>query len=164
MSKRLAHRIAALAAVPLVIGMFAGCAAAGGSDEPSPSGSNGAKYSSYEDWHIAYADCMRGEGQQVSDTQDPSKSVAMTPAYEAADKECEVKLGPAPGKDGKDAADSNNDEMLAVAKCFRDAGLDVPDPKPGQGGVIPSGAPKDVIDKCLAAGGDGGNDSGAQTK
>lgn len=155
-------RLAVLAAIPLLIAGLAACSPTSNTaGEKSPSASSGSSsqktYDNYDDWYLAFAGCMREAGQDVPDKPDRSKSVEMTEAYQAASQKCQEKIGQAPGQSAagpntKDPGSGAGDGLLAVAKCFRDAGFDMPDPKPGEAGKIPEGAPANVIDKCLAGG------------
>ncbi|MGW0955355.1 hypothetical protein ACWDAO_07835 [Streptomyces sp. NPDC001212] len=148
----------ALSAVPLMIALLTACSAADGGSDTSGAGDGEKPTSSrksFEDWQLAFAQCMRDEGLDVADPgkgglgglQDSSDAAAL----EKASTKCRGKLGdppPAPGVENK-SDEQLQEEALKSAKCFRDNGLDVPDPQKGEIGLtIPQDAPKDLIAKC----------------
>ncbi len=73
----------------------------------------------------------------------------------AAAKKCQSKLGPMPplSQAEKDAQNTQlRKAALAAAKCLRDSGVDVADPKPGEALKVPDTTPQDIRDKCGATG------------
>lgn len=150
--------VAALLAVPLLIGLAA-CSAPGGPQASGGDSTTGTEQS-FEDYQLAYAQCMRDEGIDFPDpegdggmsvTLDAGNAEAMTAASDA----CRDKLGTPPAPPGGTKSEAEvREEMLKMAQCFRDQGFDVPDPKDGQAFGIPADAPEEVFEACgLGAGG-----------
>ncbi|GAA2387379.1 hypothetical protein [Dactylosporangium salmoneum] len=154
-----------LSAVPLMIALLTGCSAADGGSDGSGAADGektASSQQSFEDWQLAFARCMRAEGLDVPD---PGKGglgglrdSSDTAALEQASTKCRGKLGdppPAPDLEGK-SDEQLQEEALKSAKCFRDNGVDVADPKKGEIGLtIPQDAPKGVIAKCAPNAGNG---------
>lgn len=154
--RRLA-KYSALLAVPLLVGLLAACST--GDPKPEQSASS---EKSFEDWQVSFASCMRDNGIDMPDPGKGGMSQALrldeanTEAFQTASDTCIKKLGEPPAPPGGKKTEK---EMLAdqlkLAKCFRDNGIDVADPKEGQGLTIPE-APDDVMEKCgLGAGASG---------
>lgn len=156
--RRLA-RYSALLAVPFLIALLAACSTGGGGSTPEKSA---ASEQSFDDWQISFASCMRGEGIDMPDPTKDGLSMALPAGGEDGDammkasETCMKKVGEPPAPPGGKKTEK---EMLAdqlkIAKCFRDNGFDVPDPKAGQGFTIPD-APEDVMEKCGFGGASGG--------
>ncbi|MGK9149025.1 hypothetical protein KXS11_15445 [Plantibacter flavus] len=150
--------LAALLAVPLLIGGLAACSTGGDAEaEGSPSGGTEA---TWEDYQLAYAKCMRGEGIDYPDpTAEGTLSLKFdednAEAMNTASQKCSDELGTPPAAPGGDKSDAEiREEMLKMAQCFRDNGLDVPDPKEGEAFAIPADAPAEVFEACgLGTGG-----------
>jgi hypothetical protein len=96
-----------------------------------------------EDAALDYVKCMREHGIDMPDPQvGPNGETRMQlrgrPGDEsklkAAEQACAPLLKPKDGGKGLDPA--MQDAMLKFAKCMRDHGIDMPDPTPGQGGVV----------------------------
>lgn len=152
-------KIAALAAIPLLLAGLAGCTSSADGDakgdtksSSSTGGTGGVQaQGEYDEWYLGFAKCMRGKGVELPDTPEPSMSISADDGYVEASEACLNEVGAAPGQDAGDDS-ATNDAMRQTAKCFREKGYDVPDPKPGQAGMIPD-APQNVLDQCLAASG-----------
>jgi hypothetical protein len=154
--KKTATTLAALAAMPLMIALFTACSSGSPAAESKKSDSPGAsKFTDLGEWTLAYAKCMRSEGV---DMPDPGPDGSMTSsrtvdqgAYAAASKKCTDKLGEAPAAPGQKQQSKQEvlDEQLKIAKCFRDNGIDMPDPKDGFISAIPGNAPQGVLKKCV---------------
>jgi hypothetical protein len=137
--------LVALAVLPIVLGLSAcgggrsdnGVATAnsgGVAAAASPSQSIDAR-----DAQLRYAQCMREHGVDVADPE-PGKPVRITgngdktnyDKLQAAQKACQPIL-----EQGGVAPDANDparqDANLKYAQCMREHGVDVPDPKPGEG-------------------------------
>lgn len=161
LTKRSRGALAALAAVPLTIAILSGCSAGGGG-QPSSDGAErpSADAKSFDDWQLAFARCMRGEGL---DFPDPSKGglgvtidQSNAAAFDKASTKCREKLGnppAAPGDEGK-TDEQLQEEALKSAKCFRENGIDMPDPKDGSTAAMPMDVPPEVLKKCLPGAGD----------
>ncbi|MCI0158779.1 hypothetical protein KNO15_18930 [Leifsonia shinshuensis] len=162
---RRAKNAAALLAIPALLLAFTACAANPGADSGSGSGGgsssgsnahSGSGQSEREAWQLKFARCMRDNGVDMADPGSagaPGLSVDASnqDAVMAASATCEKKVGTpppfSPEEQKKMAADSQK-MMLKIAKCYRDSGFDVPDPKPGDSVAVPSGAPDDIVQKC----------------
>lgn len=158
MRKKTATRMAALAAIPLMIALFTACSSTAASTDTEKTEKPGAsKITDRGEWQLAYAKCMRAEG---IDMPDPSPDGRQTSSvtqdqdtFSAASKKCVGKLGEAPTAPGekKKSQQERIDEQRKVAQCFRDNGVDTPDPTAKTGLSIPADAPQDVIEKCVGA-------------
>jgi hypothetical protein len=137
--------LAVLAVLPIVLGVSAcgggksdnGVATAGGGEAvaaASPGESIDAR-----DAQLKYAQCMREHGIDVADPE-PGKPVRITgngdkanyDKLQAAQKACRPILeqgGVAPEANDPERQDAN----LKYAQCMREHGVNVPDPKPGEG-------------------------------
>jgi hypothetical protein len=120
-----------------------GVAGQGASSTPSasPSGDPG-------DGGLGYAQCMRDHG--ISDFPDPQPGGGLggavrgsdldpnNPQFKAADEACKSLLPAPPSNEDQEQEFA---DMLAYAKCMREHGIaDFPDPKPGEGILIPAAA------------------------
>jgi hypothetical protein len=128
-------------------------ACAGGSNGPDVAGQGasstpGASPSGDPDGGLAYAKCMREHG--ISDFPDPQPGGGLggavrgsdldpnNPQFKAADEACKSLLPSPPSNEDQEQEFA---DMLAYAKCMREHGIaDFPDPKPGEGIVIPAAA------------------------
>ncbi|MEO7015314.1 MAG: hypothetical protein ABI130_04145 [Leifsonia sp.] len=150
--------LAALAAVPLMIALFTACSSTAPSADTTKTDRPGSsKITDLGDWQLAYAKCMRAEG---IDYPDPSADGRQTSSNKqdqgtlsAASKKCVGKLGDAPTAPGqkKQSQQEVLADQLKIAQCFRDNGVDTPDPTAKSGVVIPADAAQDVITKCVGA-------------
>ncbi|PRX98086.1 hypothetical protein [Allonocardiopsis opalescens] len=157
---------AALAAVPALLAglLLASCGggAEGSGAEAGPSAASG------EDALLAYAQCMRDQGVEMPDPE-PGEPASLyegvdqdSPAFTAADEACAEHLaGVVQERQNTDPEEEqqNNDELLAIAECLREQGIDVPDPVPGQEGGPFAGeldrtdpAVQEALDACSDAG------------
>ncbi|WP_314140123.1 hypothetical protein [uncultured Plantibacter sp.] len=151
--RRPAGRLAALIAIPLLIGSLAACAS--GSPGSEPGSKTPSTVQSFEDWQLAFASCMRDEGVDMPDPGKDGSGAAISlgdadaEAFTAASKTCTDKLGAPPAPAGGDVPVSDRfEEQLQMAECFRENGIDVPDPVKGEAMNIPSDVPEDVLDAC----------------
>lgn len=108
----------------------------GAGSEPSASGSPSADA---RDAQLRYAQCMRENGIDVPDPE-PGEPVRITgdgnkvshDKLQAAQKQCQAFL-----TDGGVAPEQNDaaaqDAMVKFAQCMREHGVNMPDPKPGEG-------------------------------
>lgn len=145
--------LAALITIPILVGSLAACASG------SPGSESGSKtpstVQSFEDWQLAFASCMRDEGVDMPDPSKDGSGAAISlgdadpEAFTAASKTCTDKLGAPPAPSGGDVPVSDRfDEQLQMAECFRENGIDAPDPVKGEAMNIPSDVPEDVLDAC----------------
>lgn len=154
---RRAKTVATLLAVPALLLAFTACAANPGSGSGSGGGgSSESAHSARETWQLKFAQCMRDNGVDMPDPSgsgtaafsvDDSNQDAMM----AASDTCQKKVGTPPPfspEEKKEMEANMQKAMLKTAKCYRDSGFDVPDPRPGEGVSAPTGAPDDVVEKC----------------
>jgi hypothetical protein len=90
---------------------------------------------------VAFAQCMRQHGVQVPDPNPQSSGLSIPGNVDqgtlnAAEQAC-AKYDIKRGASGETPAEQ--DRNLKLAKCLRQHGLNVPDPKPGQGLMIGPG-------------------------
>lgn len=143
-----------LAAVLLIGSLLGAC---GSTDDTQGSGDTSTAADSFEDYQLAFAKCMREHG---IDLPDPSGDGMKVPAvkdmdaFTEASTACQKKLGPPPA--AKDRSPESDEKLLAkqvkIAECFREHGIDVPDPKSGETLTIPLDAPSDVMETCAPDG------------
>lgn len=154
MQRKHTNKIAALAAVALIIALFTACSA--GDNKPaSGDKKESSKIATFDDWQLAFAKCMRAEGLDVPDPNKDGSMAVTVPrdagGFEKARKKCRTDLGepPTPPGQKKQSKEQVLAEQLKTAKCFRDAGFDVPDPKENMVSGLPANAPEDVLKKCI---------------
>jgi hypothetical protein len=158
--KRHAKTVATLLAVPALLLAFTACAAGPGSGSGSGQGGGGASESAQsarDTWQLKFAQCMRDNGVDMPDPSGGSGTAAFSvddsnqDAMMAASDTCQKKVGTPPPfspEEKKEMEANMQKAMLKTAKCYRDSGFDVPDPRPGEGVTPPAGAPDDVVEKC----------------
>lgn len=142
----------------------------------------------FTDWRIKFDACLKDQGVEVQSLQTSMNSgdsesdggsgtgggetgaatldmsgVDMDEFQKAYDS-CLDKVGEPPVDPNMPSPEEMNEQMLAFAKCMRDAGYDFPDPEPVSGnGVAPAmrlgGDDVDpaVMEKCSSDAGMGGN-------
>lgn len=157
-----------LAAIPLVLALLTACssgATSPGSDAPTPDAKS--SITDPTEWQLAYAKCMRSEGIDMADPN-PDGSMTSTVTvdqddYSAASKTCIGKIGEAPTPPGqkKQSKQEMLAQHLAIAKCFREHGVDMEDPTEDHISAIPSDAPSDVIKACLGEAAQGATQMGS---
>lgn len=153
-SAAMTNHIWRLAGAVLLFGtLMSGCGAA--DETPAPSSPSA---DSFEDYQLAFAQCMREHG---IDLPDPAGDGSMQApaiddmsAFTAASEECQKKLGPRPQPEGGPTKSDEEQlaDMVKVAECFREHGIEVPDPKAGEAPSIPLDAPEDVLKACAPDG------------
>lgn len=154
------RKLSALLIAPALLLAFTACSSVPGGSAPGGSTPSPSSMSS-SDWRVAFAGCMRDQG---IDMTDPGGGGGVTisgsnqDALQAAAQKCQDKLGPMPplSQAEQDAQNAElQKQLLAAAKCLRDNGVDVADPKPGETLKVPDATPQDVLDKCGAGGSQG---------
>lgn len=156
--KKYSTLAATLVAAALAVGALSACTApapADGGANPAPDG-GAPTFESFEDYQLAFADCLRGEGIDMADpTSDGGQSLTQNDeALAQAIETCQDELGRPPGQSGEGVGDSAavREEHLRIAACLRDLGVDVPDPAPGEDLAIPSEVPLDAFETCAPSG------------
>jgi hypothetical protein len=112
----------------------------GGSSEAS-AGGDGTTTSSREDAQLAFAQCLREHGIEVSDPGTQGGGgirLAIRPGNETkfreAQQECRKQVPGAFPELTDEQEQQFRDAALRFARCMREHGVDVPDPKFGSGG------------------------------
>jgi len=137
---RLAAKLSILIATPFLLAGLAGCGAPAAQQEPT------AGAQSYDDWEVAFKDCMAKAGftdlgaSGQGDGSDAVKAAAAT---------CKEQLGEQPvmEKPSAEKVVEAREHELRFAQCLRDEGYDVADPDEGMGADI-EGIPEDVVNEC----------------
>ncbi len=137
-------------AVPALLLAFAGCAATGDAADPSAKAP-----ASRESWTLKYTQCLRDNGVDIKDpgsvpgVKAGDKNVPNAPTE--AIKKCTEQVGTPPplSKEEQAKLDKEAEQaLLKMAKCYRENGVNVPDPLPGQALSVPSDTPKNVVEQC----------------
>lgn len=141
-------RLAALAAVPLLLFALAAC-----SPQASGRDNNDNLTRGSTQWRLDFAECLRNEGIAVKDP-DTNGAVAAsgpedeTPERRAATTKCLAELGPQPVQNGGGGNHQVGQNQLQIAQCLREHGFDVADPAPGGSLVLPENLTADVAKVC----------------
>jgi hypothetical protein len=150
------NQISKVAGAVLLLGaLLSGCGSADG-DQGSADESTSA--STFEDYQIAFAGCMREKGFDVPDPSADggvrAPAIDDMEAFTTASEACRDKLGPPPAVEGEPTKSEEERlaEMVAMAECFREHGIEMPDPKQGEMVTIPMDAPEDVLKACAPEG------------
>lgn len=150
---RTKKRLTTIALVPLLLAAMAGCSSP---SDDTAAGEGTSKITDADQWQLAYSKCMRAAGQDVADPGDgdtlSTTSTIPDGEFLAADEKCREELGDRPAAPGEEQLSDEEAlaQQMAVAKCFRDNGIDMPDPQEGMAAALPVDAPEDVISKCLS--------------
>lgn len=107
-----------------------------------------------EEWEQEYTKCLVKEGVDMSSSADASATMTgeQADAMLAANERCAKQLGEMPPLPEAEQV-KHDAELLEFmresAKCFRDNGYDVPDPKRPEDLNLPDGVPDEVSEKCF---------------
>lgn len=144
-----------IAVAPLLVGLLAGCTAAG--DAAEETGTSGGAAQSFEDWQLDFAACMREAGIDYPDPGEDGGSVTLSEqdadAFGAAADACIEELGEAPVNPDAPTEGESDAETLKMVQCLRDNGIDVDDPKPGEAIGVPDEVSPEVLEECVFSGG-----------
>jgi hypothetical protein len=123
---------------------FGGCGGDGASSSSTASSSRDKAF----DGALKFARCMRGEGLDFPDPQKGANGLVKIggpnvgpnpndPRLKAAQQKCGKYLEQGGGEARDPAQEARfQDAFLKYARCMRSQGVNVPDPKPGEGGGI----------------------------
>lgn len=160
-TKKPRYIAALLLAVPLIAGLSA-CGAGDTGNEngstPNPQGNQTQTFDSFEEYQLAFSECIRGKGIDMGDPNNGGQSITQADdAFNEAAKACRTEIGKPPAREGdsghgSDSADALREEHLEIAECLRERGVDVPDPAPGEDLAIPSDVPIDAFETCAPNG------------
>lgn len=96
----------------------------------------------FEQWQHDFDRCMKDQGVLPEDLAipvnpdgSPASSNVGGPDVDAALQTCANQVGPAPDGTGTVVDEALNEQLLAYAKCMREAGYDVPDPTTNSAGI-----------------------------
>jgi hypothetical protein len=150
-----------LLALPLIAGLSA-CSTADTRDAdrsaPNPQGSQTQTFDSFEDYQLAFAECMRDEGIDMEDPNNGGQSITQTDdAFMAAAEACQAEIGTPPAREsvpgnGGPSSEELRQVHLEIAECLRERGVDVLDPGPGEDLAIPSDVPAEAFEACAPNG------------
>lgn len=158
-------RTSITAAILLAVTLIAGTSACGtsGSGEnkgpaPAPQASQSPSFDSFDEYGLAFAECMRAKGIDMGDPGNGGQSITQADgAFSDAASACQSELGKPPAREGDsgsdtDSAGTQHKEYLTIAACLREHGVDVADPAPGDDLTIPGDVPADVFETCAPNG------------
>ncbi len=156
-TKKTRALLALTLAVPLFVGMTA-CGSSGTPNGGSTPGAQGSTFDTFEEYQLAFAECMRGKGIDMGDPNNGSQSfTSADEAFTSAADDCQAEIGAPPARDGgagtdSGTADTLRQEHLAIAECLREHGVDVADPAVGENLDVPVDVPIDAIETCAPNG------------
>jgi hypothetical protein len=159
---RTSRLTAAALAIPLLLGALSAC---GTEDEPAAGGGDPTGTpQSFDDYQLAFSSCMRDQGVDMPDPNaDGSINAQSGDGFMEAAQVCQEELGDPPAASGSGTGMSEEEqraEWLEIASCFRDNGIDVPDPGPGETLTVPMDAPDEVHEECAPDGIGGSTSAG----
>lgn len=144
-------KAAAMIGVPMLLALSA-C----GSDTPEDDAGESAppSFASFEEYQLAFAECMRGQGVEVDDPgSDGMNITAADEAFMEAADACQGELGAPPAPEGAEGSGEDlRAEHLEIAECMREHGVDVVDPAPGENLDVPADVPVEVMETCAPEG------------
>lgn len=151
---------ALLLALPLIAGLSACGAADTGDDGATPRTpeSQTQTFDSFEEYQLAFAECMRDKGIDMEDPSNGGQSITQADdAFMEAAEACQAEIGSPPPRestpgDGGPSSEELREEHLEIAACLREQGVDVPDPGPGEDLAIPSDVPAAAFETCAPNG------------
>lgn len=160
-TRRPAQLTIAALAIPLLLTALTACgpddADASSQNDGSSSSDGSASDRSFDEYQLDFASCMRDKGIDMPDPDEDGGSL-QAPAgdgFMEAAQECQDELGLPPAAPGGGPGMSDEEqraEWLEIAACFRENGVDVPDPGPGEELTIPSDVAGDVFETCAPQG------------
>ncbi|REE97170.1 hypothetical protein [Thermomonospora umbrina] len=125
--------------------LLTGC---GGDDpESAPTRGGGDGAGSQSDQMVAYARCLRGQGVNVPDPDPGAANQLQVPKgvdpqkMSSAQQACRAS---APQGLGGGTDSAQHDQMVAMARCLREHGVNVADPQPGEALRLPPGGSRDT--------------------
>lgn len=144
---------ATLASLAFVGLSLAGCST---SEPTNPGPEDTPSFSSAEEYQLAFAECMRGKGIDMPDPGEGGQiSAGSGDLYLEAAETCQDELGAPPAGSGDEGIPSEAEQheiFLRMAECFRDNGIEIPDPAVGESLSIPMDADQDVLKECATQG------------
>lgn len=135
--------------------LLTGCGALGGGESGGDTGSDagGSEETSMEEARLAFADCMRDQGHEMPDPEpdaDGGVSFALPDADQEGFKEAmEACEGHLPVDENAPSEEEVFEQDLKLAECLRENGVDVSDPRPGEGLTLPMDPDDDEHTRAL---------------
>ncbi|GAA4155921.1 hypothetical protein [Leifsonia shinshuensis] len=136
---------------------LAGCA--GSEPVPGPQATGTPNAMTRSDWQLRYAHCMRENGIDARDPGSAGGALLDTDADQdtlmAAAGACRAKLGNPPAATAEEASEAERmalDAGREMARCYRERGYDMPDPRPGEAPQLPADASDEALQACGAGG------------
>ncbi|MER8047510.1 hypothetical protein [Streptomyces sp. NPDC094032] len=158
MTMRRMTRVAAAGSLAAAFALFTAACSGAGSSGGDGGGNEEGKQA---DQAFEHRKCLREQGLDVPEPKPGEKGVGITVGgdgmskekMEAAFKACQGKAGGAGF--GKELTQADKDKALAYARCMRENGFNMPDPKfdgnAQQALPIPQGAERQKLDKAAKA-------------
>lgn len=151
----LRRKLTIAASTPLLL--IAALAACG--TDRAPGGEQSPQAETFQEYQLSFAECMRGQGIDMADPESNTMQLDQggdRAAFSAAAETCRTRLGEPPAPDGAPIDRMTDEELLAenlaIADCFRENGVEVPDPAPGGALDIPADTPQNVFAECAPNG------------
>ncbi|WP_017595817.1 hypothetical protein [Nocardiopsis potens] len=141
----------------LALGLLTGCGMAGGDQEEQAGGGAKSEEERLQEARLEFARCMRDNGV---DMPDPGGADGMVPGLELngetekALEACEEKVPMDEFEPSEEELAEMHEKDLELAECLRGEGIDVEDPKKGQGMTLPADA--DGMEEAMEACGQSG--------
>ncbi|MFD5327445.1 hypothetical protein [Streptomyces sp. NPDC127092] len=157
-SRKTKPAAAAFAALTL-LSLLATACSGGGNETPGAGSDEGRK----ADQAFEHRKCLREHGLDVPEPKPGEEGVGLTIGGDGVSKEkmeqafkaCQDKAGGAGAGFGKEPTQADKDKALAYARCMRENGFDMPDPKFDGGAQqalpVPKGAEKQKFEKAMKA-------------
>lgn len=142
----LARPLAAVALVALAGLGLAGCSGPAGTSGSSSSSNSALKYSNMDDWDAAWASCMREHGVRIGDDGLAEEDQDFS-GYNESAQTCSDEAGLMPNGGLKASPDEQLKAWTTTAKCLRERGYDIPDPKLEPEGAWSLSTPRDMDEK-----------------
>lgn len=147
---------AGFAATVAVLFALAGCSGAP-SENSAPTSSSGAAASGGEAefqaardaYDLKLAQCLRDAGFDVKDPVPGQGITEMSPDLNAAASVCMGELGDPPQSNAVVNKTDMLNDMLKLAECFRDRGLQVEEPRLGEAFLMPVDATEEDVAACV---------------
>ncbi|MFJ9829204.1 hypothetical protein ACIRSU_33230 [Streptomyces sp. NPDC101160] len=164
MTIRRIGRAAAAGSLAAALALLATACSGSGPAGKDGGGGSGSEEGKKADQAFEHRKCLREHGLDVPEPKPGEKGVGLTIGGDGVSKEkmeqafkaCQSKAGDGAGSGfGKGPTQADKDKALAFARCMRENGFNMPDPKFDGGGMqampIPQGAEKQKFDKAAKA-------------
>ncbi|MEU3738404.1 hypothetical protein AB0E78_15170 [Streptomyces sp. NPDC032198] len=151
-------RSAAIASGFAALALFAGACSPGGGDSSGQDKADGGK-GKQADAAFKERECLRKHGVKVAEPKSGEDTRGITIGGDMSKEKMEAAMKACTGKSGMGSGGSvsqaDKDKMLKYARCMRENGFNMPDPKFEGGGMaaqkIPKGAEAKKMEKAAKA-------------